>query len=334
MARGRKPSTQEIKEVEINEVVSQDLAVADQLPALVTAQADHQGAILARYGDGLPYERLRYLDKCRYHMARSAEEALEVGRCLIVMKECEGHGDWLPLLEELGVDRKVAARMMQASMRFSNVSSTRHLIESAKSKTKLFELMVLDDEELEALNAGESVRGIELDDVDRMSVSELRRALRKEQAEREADVRRVVADQAQTLAAKDKVIAQKSQRIAELVEEKNRAEHLTADERAAELERQLTSAVLVAVGDMQVIRQRVHAIRALDDCPIGLYTALQGALDRIVAETMGIANDYGIALNLATDWTAPEAAGEPTGELDDPNAGESFAEGEYPPVGE
>jgi len=305
-----------INTTEVHEdLIRADLAKIDQLPALEMAAAENQGAILAQYGDGLPYDRIRYLDKCRYHMGRSAEEAMEVGRCLVVMKECEGHGNWLPVLEDIGLDRAVAARLMAVAVRFSNVTSTAHLVESAKSKTKLMELLVLDDAEMSSLNSGESVRGIQLDDVERMSVSELRRALRQTRADKEAEVSKVRAGVSGELAAKDKLLADRSKRIADLVEEKNRRECLTEEERIIDLEQRLNTATLDAIGFVLPVRQAVHNIRALERNPLGLTMALENALNRIVAEVNGIAADYGVTLNLTPEWLdgGAQAGDEETG---------------------
>lgn len=299
--------------------IAQDMAASAQLPALQAEVSEHQGVILAQYGDGLPYERLRYVDKCRYHMARSAEEALEVGRCLIVMKECEGHGDWLPLLDDIGLGLRTAQKMMQATVRFSNASSTTHLLEAAKSKTKLLELMVLDDEELAQLNDGESVRGLQLDDVERMSVSELRRALRQTRADKEAEVAQAKSSVSGELAAKDRIIADSKKRIAELVEEKSQRECMTDGERHGELEEALTQRTLTAVGALAPVRQAIDSIRGLESCPQGLYVASQAALHRIITEAESIAAEYGISLDFGI-----AAGGD---DYDDPNAGEEFGEG-------
>lgn len=142
------------------------------------AMGEHLQEVLVTFGDGLPYDRLRYIDNTRKHMARSAEEALHAGRCLVVMKEAEPHGEWMHILGELGLEPRLAQRMMQAALKFGGVEPPTKLIEAAKSKSKLFELMVLDDEELQALNDGGTIAGLELDDIDRMPVSELRRRLR------------------------------------------------------------------------------------------------------------------------------------------------------------
>jgi hypothetical protein len=59
-------------------------------------------------------------------------------------------------------------------------------LKSAGTQTKLLELVVLDDGEIEALENGDSVRGITLDKIETMSVSELKKALREARKESEA----------------------------------------------------------------------------------------------------------------------------------------------------
>lgn len=169
----------------------------------------------------------------------------------------------------------------------------------------MFELLVLDEGEIEALDQGDTVRGVKLDDIDCMSVSELRRALRTASTEHAAE-----------LADKDRVIAQKSNKIEELVEDKNRRERMTDAEKFSEMEQLLTEATLVSIGDMQVIRRHIQDIRSEDKTPHGVYMACANALQRVVSEAMAIAADWGIALTLAAD---------PDDEtFDDPNADEDL----------
>ena len=230
-------------------------------------------------------------EEIRFYQRRTVEAVLETGKRLVILKELAGHGEFLKSLERLDIAPRAAQRLMQATLKFSNASTSTLLSLPNLNESKMIELLVLDEEEIEALDQGETVRGVKLDDVDCMSVSELRRALRTAKA-----------DHAAELADKDRVIAQKTNKIEELVEAKNRREGMTEAERQAELEQALVAATLDASGYLLPVRQAVHDIRALDKCPVGLSTALEGALNRIVAEVMGIASDYGVVLNLTPDW--------------------------------
>lgn len=137
-------------------------------------------------------------------MRRTVEACLETGRMLLILKERVGHGSFMQRLQKLGVEHKAAAKFMQASLKFSNVASTRHLTEAIGSQTKLLELLVLDQDEIEELATEGSVLDIELDDIAGMTVRELREAL---------------ADARQTVQAKEKVIAKRDAKLAKLEEQ-------------------------------------------------------------------------------------------------------------------
>lgn len=119
--------------------------------------------------------------------------------------------------------------------------------------------------------------------------------------------------------AKDKLLADKSRRIAELVEEKNQRECMTEGERADQLMADLTREMLGAVGAMVPVRKAIDRIRALEHCPQPLYVAMQAALHQIMTEAEAIAAEYGISLDF----------GLPAGGFPDdlnPNAGEDFSD--------
>lgn len=151
------------------------------------------------------------------------------------------------------------------------------------------------------------------DSTSRDQVIDLMQEMAVKHAQARAAQEEALAEEKAESEGKDRLLAQKTQRINELVAEKNRADALTADERATELETALTQVTLEAVGHLLAVKNRIHDIRALDDLPQGLYTACGNALQRLVSEIMGIALDYGIELHLAAELP-PEFA--------DPNAGE------------
>lgn len=123
------------------------------------------------------------------NMRRSVEACLEVGRGLRVLKEACEHGNFITRLEVLGIERSVAARFMQAASKFSNVASTHHLTKAIGNQTKLFEMLVLDDEQIEELELTGQTGELKLDDIATMSVKELRAALRETRENAEAQSR-------------------------------------------------------------------------------------------------------------------------------------------------
>lgn len=159
-----------------------DGVVPDSLHSDFNDINHHRMVIMEQFGEGLPYDRNRIVHEARFYMAQSAEAMLEAGKRLVILKENEPHGEFLTILEsELNIEARVARRMMQASIKFlgSESEPSKRSTLSVLGKAKLYELMVLDDEDLDSLADGGTVAGATLDDVDRMSVRELRRALRE-----------------------------------------------------------------------------------------------------------------------------------------------------------
>lgn len=165
-------------------------------------QVQHQlQQVAVTYGDNLPYSYDRVLNECAFFMEQSAIAALELGKRLVLLKEMEGHGNFGKAVEQLGISDRTARQVMQAALKFSNRQTSAGLLQQVKSRSKLFELMILDDGDLQELSEGGTVAGLKLDDVDRMSVRELRAALRESR---------------DTLQAKDKVLAGKNQKLDEM----------------------------------------------------------------------------------------------------------------------
>lgn len=119
------------------------------------------------------------------NMRRSVEACLEVGRGIRVLKEaCSGHSEFLSRLETLGIDYGVAQKFIQAAGKFS---TSRTLTNAAGGQSKLFEMLVLDDEQIKELELTGQTGELDLDDVATMSVKELRTALRKERHDAKAE---------------------------------------------------------------------------------------------------------------------------------------------------
>ena len=154
------------------------------------------------------------------NMRRSVEACLEVGRGLMVLKEACRHGEFIARLDVLGIDRKVAAKFMQSATKFASVSSTRHLASAIGNQTKLFEMLVLDDEQIEELELTGQTGELKLDDVATMSVKELRAKLR---------------EMKQELEAKDGVLKKRAEQIDALDQKLARVKTMPQDEVLAEL---------------------------------------------------------------------------------------------------
>ncbi|AOJ05108.1 hypothetical protein WS70_25660 [Burkholderia mayonis] len=216
------------------------------LPALTDAAnklAARSSEISKQFGDGLPYERHRVVNEARFYMAQSAEAMLEAGKRLILLKENEPHGEFIQIAQEqLGLPHRTAARMMQAAVKYSSPTLKANLPALAHlGKTKLFELMTEDDEELAALADGGTIAGMDLDDIDRMTSRELRAALREAHENATAQAR---------------LLSDKNAKIDELAAKKTRVKRVTPDQEGAEIRKE-TSAI--AFEAESVIRGNLRA---------------------------------------------------------------------------
>jgi hypothetical protein len=156
----------------------------------------------------------------RANMSRSAVACLEIGKGLAVLKAACGQGMFIQKLDQIGIERSLSARFMKAAAKFSNVATSQHLLPKIGSQSKLFELLVLDDEQVEELVETGQTGELALDDVACMGVSEMRKKLR--------EVREQVK-------GKDGLIARREKEIAEKSDELALAQHAarTPDEEAA-----------------------------------------------------------------------------------------------------
>lgn len=168
----------------------------DEADALIQREAQIRSVeletIVRDFGNGIPFSEVVYKDKIRTHLNRSAEELLEAGKALLVSREHiaknynGGKLMWGKFLTDLGLEERLAQRMIQAARKFYQ-SDNRSLIQAAGTKSKMFELLVLEDDEITKVAQGAEDAPVTLDEVERMSVSELRKALREARADGEAN---------------------------------------------------------------------------------------------------------------------------------------------------
>ncbi|EMR0516406.1 hypothetical protein RY963_004498 [Stenotrophomonas maltophilia] len=202
--RGAKPLAQA-------EPVVQDLdaeKLAERSQELVTL-GEHQSEVVDQFGDGLPWHPDHYENAIRSELRRGCEAFLRAGRYLIVARECAAHGEWDGMLERLGIEGFQARRMMEASKRVAalpNRATSHDLIAAAKSGSKIIELLSLPEEQFAELAEKGATDGLSLDDVESMTVRELRAAIREARADADA----------------------KDQRINKLSDDLNKAEEKTA----------------------------------------------------------------------------------------------------------
>lgn len=214
-------------------------------------------------------------DEIRFYKRRSAEACIEMGKRLLVLKELTPHGEFKNRVDLLGFGINLAQRFMRATIKFGKADSNQ-LLSAAGNQTKLFELIAFDDDEIQALESGETVRGINLDKIETMSVSELKKALREAESDKKA---------------KDQVIQAKTTELIQKDEQLVRRAHIDWPEafhglynQLAQIRKQIKS----DLGALEVIRQNAMAIEPASEAE---ETVLNQARETLAKELIGIHNE-------------------------------------------
>lgn len=201
--------------------------------------AMHSLMVMEQWGNGEAYNEDRWIERGRQAMRQTVEGMFELGRVLIVLKEHMTWEKFADVCEVFGMSVRAAQQLTQATRRFATPQMQKaqsKLMELGKSK--LLELLVEEDETLTELADGGEVNGMTLDDVDRMTVRELRAALRESR---------------DTAEAKDKIIADKNKKVDELAEKlakKQTGKEPKPEDVGSELTMQLSSLEVAARSDL------------------------------------------------------------------------------------
>lgn len=281
MKTGRKSApAAEVIDVSMNTaLVAQDFSAANEL-ALATAQQDSAvRAVALQMGYQLPADctdpDLIQRD-ISANMRRSVEACLEVGKGLRVLKEACAHGSFMARLDVLGIEPRVAQKFMQTALKFPKASSTA-LLKAADSQTKLFEMLVLDGDQLEELELTGQTGELALDDVATMSVKELRKAVREAKLEKEATDK--------LLETKNKQIDKLSRHIAKV----------TPDDVLLELQKETTAFANDALGCVQgQLRQAFVALKNHGDGTADHTLFMAGLLGQVQAELASLRDEFNL----------------------------------------
>lgn len=161
-------------------------------------------------------------DGIRFYQQRTVEACLELGKLLLLLKEMTPHGDFKQRIALLNIHERTAQRFMSASLKFSKTDNL-SLLKAVGNQSKLLELLVLDDEEVIELNETGSIGDITLDEIETMTASELRKALRDAKADN---------------SAKDNIIKKKDEKLNELDAELTKLQSPAQIQARAESEQQ------------------------------------------------------------------------------------------------
>ena len=206
------------------------------------------------------------------NMRRSVEACLEVGRGLAVLKTACGQAEFLSRLDVLGIDYSVSQRFIQASGKFA---TSRTLTKALNGQSKLFEMLILDDSQIEELELTGQTGELTLDDIATMSVKELRHAVREARADKEAT---------------DKLMADKNAKIDKL---SRHIEKATPDQVLTELQKEASGICSEAVGCVRgQLRQALIAIKNHGDDDHSIFLA--GLVGQVQADLTALREEFAL----------------------------------------
>lgn len=218
--------------------------------AAATEQAQQISLIDAEYGVDLPYNVDLYIATIRRYAAESATRLVQIGCMLIQLHERETRDDYRDILERIGIGERFAQRARQAAVKLRDRKTILQL-----GVSKALELMTEDDADLDALEAGGALFGATLDDIDRMTVRELKESLRGERKEH-----------ADEKAADEEIIRHKDERINKLMRSRRKLETSGVRAQVDELLRDMDeAAVMLAQQATALVRGIADVRRAYDE---------------------------------------------------------------------
>lgn len=263
--------------------------MSNQIEAIDANQTSNQAAmhsimIMEQWGNGETYNENIWVERGRHAVRQTLEGMFELGRALIVLKEHTEHGRFMEIVKsQFGLGIAETSRLMSATKRFATPQMQKALPKLMDlGKSKLLELLVEDDDTLLELAEGGDINGHDLDDVDRMTVKELRVALRENREQ---------------LAAKDKVLGDKNAKIDELAEklEKSKKKSTVKEPEPADV----ASELHMMVGSKEVaIRSQVVQLGELFE-QMAAHEAAHGLSHR--AKMVGVINQIMMDLNRLRD---------------------------------
>lgn len=258
-----------------------DMAAQEIAVRTVLAQQDARVTALAQQ---LNYQGSTDPDvlenSARDAIRRIGMATFELGGYLLLLKEACPHGEFIPKLVRLKLEQRAARQYMQVTRRFANRQTSADL--NAIGVSKLTEMLVLDDEQLEELTDLGQTGELALDDVASMSVRELRAAIRETRAERDAD---------------QKVIQAKNETIDRLQRDVARIAAETPDQTLADLKKAGTSAANDAEGAvMGGLRAALKAItehaQEQGDPPGRHGVFMAGLVGQVVAQLRALCDEF------------------------------------------
>lgn len=183
-----------------------DHAALDEAGQALAQIGANVSATEQEFGIGMPYNLDVFIGMIRLKAAESAQRLIEIGQMLIIIREREPQGTFHSALEQIGLGVRFAQRAMQTAAKLHNLPRLQNL-----GISKALELLSEDDDTLVELENGGTLAGLTLDELDSMTVRELKATLRNERQER-----------ADEKATDEEIIRAKDERINKLTRDKRK----------------------------------------------------------------------------------------------------------------
>jgi hypothetical protein len=274
------------KRTEIATVQTNHEAIASAGQAL-TVQSQAVTKIMQAYNiktankDVLVAEIRAYIDT-------SVEMMFGIGARLVLLRQQTVRGEWMPLLEQIGMAQSTANQIMLATRKFADINTgigRDRFVDLDRGK--LLELMFLSDEQVSDLEKGELME-LDLDEVSRMSTSELRRKVRELKMANEA---------------KDKLAEKRSKEIDKLQEQLS-GEFIPEPGSLAQTEKEQAQYVALQAAHLEVIAAHsklavvVRDIREQSESQ-ALTEAAESALQHSAQRLAETLQEAGVDVNFA-----------------------------------
>jgi hypothetical protein len=202
--------------------------------------------------------------------------SLAIGANLLMLRAACPPDVYIERAERLGYGKAARSRFTTLATRFGDGSKLELVIEAAGTQSKLLELAILQDSELEALVEQGETTGIRLDEIDGMTAKQLREALRNKDAE---------------LVRSQEVRAKQEATVDKLKIELKGMNKLPADkklgwmcEKVATVVREIEGMVAITLSNrMDEVHQYTlnHNLPAQDAALAGMLGQLDGAIARV-----------------------------------------------------
>ena len=288
-------------EVEVNaDAIAEGQKASNQLAVLHEQDSENVKVLATQLGYTGRLDSDSLESVCKAKLVAAQQSIFEFGASLLLLRESCLHGDWYERLERIGVEPRTANRYITIAAKLKGTDVQKALQNLGMGK--VLELAAFDDGEIQALTDGESVRGLTLDQVEKMSLADLRKKLREAQ---------------EKIADKDRVLVDKNTKIDDLDQQLNRAlKQINLppwDARVAPFQKEITerqSVLDAAIG------KHLEAIKALDvwltgeitsapdydpETPVALPPAIRAVvlhLDEAVSRTATLAAEMQRELRL------------------------------------